>query len=67
MDVAIVLREVPRNGLERARLVDRIWRVMEPGEVLWWYPFEIHLITKEGLQLLKEAIARTASAVISYE
>ncbi len=55
IDVAIVLREVPRSGLERARLIDRIWRVMESRGVPWWYPFEIHLLTKEELPLLKKS------------
>ena len=37
--------------MERARLVDRIWRVMESRRAPQWYPFEIHLITKEELWL----------------
>ena len=55
VDIAIVVEEVPRSGLERARLVDRLWRTMEPNGVPWWYPFEIHLLTREELRLLKGA------------
>lgn len=54
IDVAVVLREVPKKGLERARLVDTLWRGMESRGVPWWYPFEIHLLTKEELTLLKD-------------
>ncbi|MCC6053895.1 MAG: nucleotidyltransferase domain-containing protein [Thermosphaera sp.] len=54
IDVAVVLREVPKRGLERARLLDALWRGMEFRGVPWWYPFEIHLVTQEELTLLKE-------------
>ena len=53
IDVAIVLKEIPRSGIERAKLLDRLW--MEARGVPWWYPFEIHLMTKEELSLLREA------------
>lgn len=55
IDIAIVLSEVPKSGLERARLVDKIWSVMENKGVPWWYPFEIHLLRREELSLLREA------------
>jgi len=55
VDIAIVVEEVPRSGLERARLVDKLWRTMESNGVPWWYPFEIHLLTREELRLLKGA------------
>jgi predicted nucleotidyltransferase len=55
IDVAIVLKEIPRSGIERAKLLDRLWRAMEARGVPWWYPFEIHLMTKEELSLLREA------------
>jgi len=55
IDIAIVLSEVPKSGLERARLVDKIWSIMENKGVPWWYPFEIHLLRREELSLLREA------------
>jgi len=54
IDVAVVLREVPKRGLERARLLDALWRSMESKGVPWWFPFEVHLVTQEELTLLKE-------------
>jgi predicted nucleotidyltransferase len=29
IDVAVVVREVPRKGIERARLIDSLWKHME--------------------------------------
>lgn len=55
IDVALVIGEVPRSGLERARLIDRLWEMMESRGVPWWYPFEIHLLTREELALLRGA------------
>jgi len=55
IDVAIVVRKVPKSGLERARLLDKLWRIMESRGVPWWYPFEIHLLTKEELTLLRDS------------
>ena len=54
IDVAVVLREVPRSGIERARLLSKLWRVLESRDVPWWYPLEIHLVTKEELKLLQD-------------
>lgn len=64
IDVAIVVEEIPRSGLERARLVDELWRVMESDGVPWWYPFEIHLLTREELKLLKGAKLIDASKLV---
>jgi len=64
VDVAIVVEEVPRSGLERARLVDELWRIMESNGVPWWYPFEIHLLTKEELKVLKGVKLIDASKLI---
>ena len=55
IDVAIVMKEVPKSGIERAELLDKLWRAMEARGVPWWYPFEIHIMTKEELSLLREA------------
>jgi len=55
IDVALVVGEVPGSGLERARLLDRLWKLMESRGVPWWYPFDIHLLTKEELALLRGA------------
>jgi len=55
IDVAVVVKEVPRSGIERAKLLDRLWMAMEARGVPWWYPFEIHIMTKEELALLREA------------
>lgn len=62
IDVAVVLREVPRSGLERARLVDQVFRYMEQYGVPWWYPFEIHLLTEEELEVLKRGGAKLVPA-----
>jgi hypothetical protein len=51
--VAVVLPEVPVSGLERARLVNRILEVAESRGVPWWYPFEIHLVTRDRLSMLE--------------
>ena len=64
VDVAIVVEEVPRSGLVRARLVDELWRIMESNGIPWWYPFEIHLLTKEELKLLKGAKLIDASKLV---
>ena len=64
VDVAIVVEEVPKSGLKRARLVDELWRIMESNGVPWWYPFEIHLLTKEELKLLKGVKLIDASKLI---
>jgi predicted nucleotidyltransferase len=55
IDVAIVVREVPKSGIERATLIDSVWRKMESRGVPWWYPFEIHLLTREELPLLRDS------------
>jgi predicted nucleotidyltransferase len=55
IDIAIVLRDVPRRGLDRAWLLDSLWKAMESRGVPCWYPFEIHLVTREELALLKDA------------
>lgn len=54
IDVLVVVRELPRSGLERARIIDRVWRIMEGKGVPWWYPFEIHLVTRRDLEILEE-------------
>ena len=33
IDVAVVMEEVPRSELERARLVDELWRIIESNGV----------------------------------
>ncbi len=59
IDVLIVLPEVPKSGLARARIVEEIWKIMEEEcKVPWWYPFEIHLVTYEELNLLRRGGAK---------
>ena len=55
VESAIVLEEPPRTSREKSRLLSKLWRVMEEKGVPWWYPFEIHLLTKEELSLLEGA------------
>ena len=55
VDVAVVVKEVPRSGIERAELLDRLWMAVEVRGVLWWYPFEMYVMMKEELALLREA------------
>jgi len=58
IDVAIVLPEVPGSGLERARLVNRILEVAESRGVPRWYPFEVHLVTKDQLSMLEARLVK---------
>ena len=67
IDIAIVVEEVPRSGLKRAKLVDKLWKIMESSGVPWWYPFEIHLLTKEELRLLREAKLVNASKLVQMK
>jgi len=55
VDIAVVLVGPPRASREKSRLLSRLWKVMEEKGVPWWYPFEIHLLTKEELSLLEGA------------
>jgi hypothetical protein len=55
VDIAIILEEPPRASREKSRLLSRLWKVIEEKGVPWWYPFEIHLLTKEELSLLEGA------------
>ena len=55
IDVAVFVEEVSRSGIEGAKLLDRLWRAMEARGVSWWYPFEMHIMMKEELALLREA------------
>jgi predicted nucleotidyltransferase len=54
IDVAVVVEELPRSASRRVGILNRIWRIMEDNGVPWWYPFEIHLMTREELKLLRE-------------
>jgi len=54
VDILVVVRQTPRAGLERARIIDEIWRIMESRGVPWWYPFEIQLLTEEELRMLEK-------------
>lgn len=55
IDVLVVVDKVPGKGIERARILDRMWMLMESRGVPWWYPFEIHLITEVELERFKKA------------
>ena len=52
IDVAIVLENPPRNLQEKNKLLSKLWKNMEERGVPWWYPFEIHIFTKDELSLL---------------
>jgi predicted nucleotidyltransferase len=54
IDVAVVVEELPGSASRRVGMLNRIWRIMEDNGVPWWYPFEIHLMTREELKLLRE-------------
>ena len=54
IDVAVVVEELPGSASRRVGILNRIWRIMEDNGVPWWYPFEIHLMTREELKLLRE-------------
>jgi len=53
IDVAIVIEKVPEKSAERIKLLNRIWSYMEERGVPWWYPFEIHLVTRRELMMLR--------------
>lgn len=50
IDVLVVVDKIPEKGLERAKIIDRVWAYMEKKGISWWYPFEIHLITRNELE-----------------
>ena len=54
IDVAVVVEELPGSASRRVKILNRIWSIMEDNGVPWWYPFEIHLMTREELKLLRE-------------
>jgi predicted nucleotidyltransferase len=54
IDVAVVVEELPGSASRRVGILNRIWSIMEDNGVPWWYPFEIHLVTREELKLLRE-------------
>ncbi|MEM4886117.1 MAG: nucleotidyltransferase domain-containing protein [Thermofilum sp.] len=54
IDVLVVLNHVPRSGLERAKLLDKLWRALEKRGIPPWYPFEVHLATRDELKLLEK-------------
>jgi predicted nucleotidyltransferase len=58
IDVVIVLPEVPGSGLERARLVNRILEIAESRGVPRWYPFEVHLVTRDRLSMLEARLVK---------
>jgi len=58
IDLLVIVDHVPKKGLERARILDAVWRVMEEKGVPWWYPFEIHLATRDELQMLVKGGAK---------
>jgi predicted nucleotidyltransferase len=53
IDVAIVIEKVPEKSAERIKLLNEIWSYMEERGVPWWYPFEIHLVTRRELMMLR--------------
>ncbi|MBC7090503.1 MAG: nucleotidyltransferase domain-containing protein [Nitrososphaeria archaeon] len=54
IDILIVVDQVPKSGLKRAKTLDKIWKIMEEKGTPWWYPFEIHLITRKEIALLEK-------------
>jgi len=53
IDVAIVIEKVPEKSADRIKLLNKIWSYMEERGVPWWYPFEIHLVTRRELMMLR--------------
>ena len=58
IDIAIILDKVPKRGLERARILEEIWRKLELMGVSYWYPLEIHLMTLKEKKLLEKGGAK---------
>ncbi len=62
VDVAIVVERVPESALERAKIVSRIFEALEGEGMPWWYPLEMHLMTRGELEMLKRGGARFVRA-----
>ncbi|MEM3479009.1 MAG: hypothetical protein QXV74_03080, partial [Candidatus Bathyarchaeia archaeon] len=50
----IIMDYLLRSGLERVRLIDRIWKAIEKRRISICYHFEIQLITREEPKLLEK-------------
>ena len=55
VDIAIIVEKVPEKAMERARIIDKIWEVIEKRGVSYWYPVELHLITLEEKKIMERS------------
>ncbi len=58
IDIAVIMEKVPERARDRAKILDEIWRELETRGVPWWYPFEIHLMTRQEMKRLKKGGAK---------
>lgn len=58
LDIALVVPEVPRRASERARIIAAILERAEREGVPWWFPAELHLMTREEMEMLARGGAR---------
>ena len=54
IDIVIIAKEASKPGLRRAQILSETWKEMEKRGVPWWYPFEIHLMTREEFKILEK-------------
>ena len=58
IDIAIIVEKVPEKAMERVRIIDKIWEVIEKRGVSYWYPIELHLITLEEKKIMERGGAK---------
>ena len=58
LDIALVVPEVPRRASDRARIIAAILERAEREGVPWWFPAELHLMTREEMEMLARGGAR---------
>ena len=58
IDIAIIVEKIPQRAMERARIINKIWEVIEKRGVSYWYPVEFHLITLEEKKTMERGGAK---------
>ena len=58
LDIALVVPEVPERATERARIIAAILELAEREGMPWWFPAELHLMTREEMDMLARGGAK---------
>jgi len=61
IDIAVIVERVPKRAIERARVIDRIWKAMEKRGISYWYPIELHLMTSKEKEMMEKCKAKFVS------